>query len=476
MHWRALVLFAVMTGGTGSAREWRSADSSRTVEAEFGGMKDGKLLLKTKDGNSSVFPASAFSPEDQQFAQQAQVTLDAAVKAGALNFEAGPVLTEGSICRIITELPNQKGTWIAAGLPFLVLRSDELTLERGTKAMGKTLYHAGMRTFQAIDGSTSIISAYSLSLDEAVNEALRIAAASGGDVTKQAPLVQEPLIETIISRGLGLPLGKGFFITDAALLKDAKTVALHHQGKDVPATVVTKDDKLGLALLSCPVEMEQGKFLPRKPLELAQGILAIPLSLTSGGKSFEPPPVRSGIISRIKGTDSFEHDAQIDTQSVGGYVLGSKGDVLGVFFRPQSRAQGKAAASSGSSGSKPDVKGLSECLRTEALEKLALVKDKDGKEKRLPGVPSLRSGTNGDDVETAKEALRKSSVIVVATREESKTPPPPKAAAGGAMPPGAATGWSLSKSGTRHNSTCRYFGSGTACQATDGKPCKVCGG
>ena len=37
--------------------------------------------------------------------------------------------------------------------------------------------------------------------------------------------------------------------------------------------------------------------------------------------------------------------------------------------------------------------------------------------------------------------------------------------------------YKLSSSGKRHNSRCRYFKSaGEACSATDGEPCKVCGG
>lgn len=438
-------------------------------------MRDGKLMLKSKDGKSTVYSAAIFSKEDQQFAQQAKMTLDAAVKTGTLNLQADVVVPEGYLCRVINEMPNQKGTWIAAGLPFLVLRSDELSVERATKVMAKTLYHAGTRTFQALDGSSSLINAYSLSLDEAVDTSLRIVIASGGDVAKQAPLVQEPLIESISVRGLGLPLGKGYFITDSGMLKNAKTVALYFDGKDVPAKVVKTDDKLDLALLSCEVDMEQGKFLPRKPLELGQNVFAVALALTSGGKSFATPALSKGIISRSGESTHFEHDATIDEKSVGGYVLGEKGDVLGVFFAPQSRVLGKRTSSAASSPEPTAVKSLSECLRSEALEKLFWEKDKEGKEKRLPGVPSLRSGTNGDEIELTVAALRKASVIVVASREESKARPPPKAAVG-AMPPGAATGWSLSKSGTRHNDKCRYFGAGTPCQATDGKPCKVCGG
>ncbi|MDZ4401840.1 trypsin-like peptidase domain-containing protein [Prosthecobacter sp.] len=476
MNWRNFFLGAVMACASASAREWRSADGSRTVEAEFAGMKEGKLLLKSKDGKSTVFPAAAFSKEDQQFSQQAQVTLEAAVKAGALNMQADQVLPEGLLCRIINELPNQKGTWVGAGAPFLVLRGDDLTTERGAKVMGKTLYHAGTRTFQALDGTSTLINAYSLSLDDAVNAALQIQIASGGDAAKQAPPVREPLIVTITTRGMGLPVGKGFFITDAAILKDAKTIVLHHAGQDVPAKVVKTDDELGLALLSCAVEVEQGKFLPRKPLELGQNIFAV--ALTTTGKTFSTPPLTKGIISRMAGADSFEHDAAIDEKTVGGYVIGEKGDVLGVFFSPQSRVLGKRSTKSASSADKPVAKALSECLRSEALEKLYVEKDKDGREKRVPGVPSLKPGTNGDEMELAVATLKKSSVIVVTTREESKAPPPAKAA-GTDTPPGGggpATGWSLSSSGTRHNAKCRFYNAANACQATDGKPCKVCGG
>lgn len=477
MSWRNFLFLAFMTCASISAREWRSSDGSRTVEAQFAGMKDGKLLLKGRDGKAAVFPVTAFSQEDQQFAQQAQVTLEAAVNSGPLDMQVEHVLTEGFICRIIQELPNQKGMWTALGTPFLVLRSDGLASERGVKVLRKTLYHAGTRTFQTLDGTSTLINAYSLALDEAVDITLQIQAASGGDPAKQSPLVLEPVIENIITRGLGLPLGKGFFITEAALLKDAKTVVLHHDGKDVPAKVVKIAIKPGLALLSSAVEMEPGKFLPRKPLELGQNIYAVALT-SATGKTFSQPSLTKGIISRVSGADSFEHDAEIDEKSVGGYVIGEKGDVLGVFFSAQSRVQGRRLASKSSANAETKEKGLSKCLRGEALAQIPIEKEKDGREKRVSGVPSLKSGAYDGGMEEILAALKKSSVIVLAMREESKAPLSPKAAGTGAKPAAGAppTGWSLSASGTRHNSNCRFYNAANACQAADGKPCKLCGG
>lgn len=39
-----------------------------------------------------------------------------------------------------------------------------------------------------------------------------------------------------------------------------------------------------------------------------------------------------------------------------------------------------------------------------------------------------------------------------------------------------ASAWSLSSTGKRHNNTCRFYTSGTACGAGEGVACKVCGG
>ncbi len=48
---------------------------------------------------------------------------------------------------------------------------------------------------------------------------------------------------------------------------------------------------------------------------------------------------------------------------------------------------------------------------------------------------------------------------------------------GGSSSAGAATqSHSLSSTGKRHNSGCRYFGSGRACSPNEGVACKICGG
>ena len=489
MNWRNLLLVVVMSGASAPAREWRSTDGARTVEAQFAGLQEGKLLLKAKDGKVASYPVSAFAKEDQQFAQQAQVTLAAAVKARPLNFEVNQMLPEGLLCRVVNELPTQKGLWMASGASFLVLPGGELTVERGSKVLAQTLYHAGTRTYQALDGTTSLISAYSLTLDEAVTTALLIQAASGGDPAKQAPLIVEPLMEKVVVRGLGLPIGKGFFITDAAFAEGKHPVALHHEGKDVPANVVKLDSKRGLAVLQCTaVVVPAGAFIAREEAVFGQSILVASLTLNSTRKAFEPVTLTTGIVGRLIDTTRFQHDAPLVPDAVGGFVLSDRMEVLGVFFAPETRSVGKGSSSSKASSSPPEPRGITECHRSEILEQLL---GDSSKGKRLPGVPELKRGSLGSDKQSATDLLRKSCVLVVSTREIAKTPPataatsqppgggggPGAGAGAGAGPgPGPGAGKSLSASGIRHNAGCRYYNASKPCQGGEGTPCKICGG
>lgn len=57
------------------------------------------------------------------------------------------------------------------------------------------------------------------------------------------------------------------------------------------------------------------------------------------------------------------------------------------------------------------------------------------------------------------------------------TPAPALSPAPGKPAPAAVSGsFTISSTGKRHNSNCRYFGSGKPCGPTDGVACKICGG
>ncbi len=101
------------------------------------------------------------------------------------------------------------------------------------------------------------------------------------------------------------------------------------------------------------------------------------------------------------------------------------------------------------SGSKPDVDAL--------LKRIA---ELEGKVSQLQ---QENETLRRQAVATPTQAYRPSDGSSLTPSNSSS-----KATAGGS--------YSLSSTGKRHNSSCRYFGSGRSCGATDGIPCKICGG
>jgi hypothetical protein len=453
------------------AREWRSADGKKSIEARFAALQNDRVQLIGKDGKPLVLPMSALSTIDQSFAKLAQVSAHGAATLGPQTCEIITPVDGGYIARMGQQLSGAKGPWVFTGETFF-LPKNQLNFAKGDRLEAKPLFYAGNRTYQPLEGDAAVIRAFALDLDSAVEADLRLRAVADNDPAKLAPLVSEPITEIISTRGLALPLGKGFFVTEHELIKDAKTLMLHEDGKDLPAKVIKSDDKLGLALISSTLEMEPAKLIARKPAELGQGIYALALSLTKSGKDLGAPSLTRGIISQTSSRSSFEHDAALDPYTVGGYILNDKWEPLGFFFRSQSRTE----TVNSTTFARASNKTPQACIRTETIEAL-LMEGEKAEAKRRPGVPSLRPGSIADNAEAATDALKKSTALVIATREIQKQAPAKQIAtpAGPPAQPGQLR-YNLSSTGIRHNSNCRYFNPNKICQPTDGKPCKLCGG
>jgi hypothetical protein len=68
---------------------------------------------------------------------------------------------------------------------------------------------------------------------------------------------------------------------------------------------------------------------------------------------------------------------------------------------------------------------------------------------------------------TAPPASPRPSALVPSSNAPSAAP---------ASTPASSLSYTLSSTGKRHNSRCRYYGSGKPCGASDGVACKICGG
>lgn len=457
MRWRnSLPLAAVVWSMAwfASAREWRSSDGRRTVDAAFVALKDGQLLLDSGNGKPAAHAITLFSEADQKFAHLAQQASEAGQQLGPKVFEIQHVLEDGWICRMGHEAASQKGLMLFTGETFVFLTPDAGSGQRGMQWKNISLYPAGIRTFHPAKGEPEVVRAYAASAEQSAVAQQETLAASAGDPDKQAPPVHEPVIEVILSHGLGLAVSKvGHVLVDATLTKDANALTVHANKNEFPAKVVKHDEKTGLALLSCNTGLEPGRFASRKPLELGQAVFAVTMSLNSTRKNFSQPTVSKGIVSLLKAEDErhFQHDAALPPQHVGGFLLGEKGDVLGVFFAPPQNVGDKAGTPS------PHEGVLSVCLRSEALADIL---------QSVPNTTATKPAAGTNELDRSVALLRDASVVVIARREVKREP---VVAGGGA-------GFSLSGSGTRHNARCRYFRADKACGPNEGQPCKICGG
>ncbi len=458
----ALWFIVLIAATTLHSREWRSADGKRSFDAAFVSLRGDQLMLTPANGKPAAYPLAAFNTEDQQFAKNAQAISEGAAKMGPQAFEVSMVTDAGCVCRMALPGDPKKGPLIFTGEMFFLTGTDAAEQKQGAQFSGQLLFAAGGRTFHPLKGDATPIRAFALNAEDATR--VWMETAGSGDAAKLSPDVIEPEIKIITRRTMGLALSKdGLVLAPAWIAKDASSLAIHIGGKDEPATLLKRDDKLGVATLVCKVPLQAGRFGARKAVEVGQNVFAVSYELSPRGRTIGTPSVTRGIISRATSGDSFKHDATVPPETIGGFVVGEKGDVLGVFFPPAPPEK-----TSASSKDKP-VEALADCIRTEVLAEFL---------KDTPGAAALRSSPGGEIKETA-DALRASSVLVIATREvrttrviaAKKTSTPPAAGAGG-----GAAGFSLSGSGTRHNSKCRFYDPQKPCAATDGRACKTCGG
>ena len=451
------------------AREWRSLDGKRTVEADFMGIRGDAVMLRTS-GRITAFPLAALAPEERQFAKNAQAIADAAAKWGPQSFEISLVTEGGWVCRLA--LPPTKGSPIlfTGEMVFLVV-SDPAKGKPGDRFEKTLLYGAGGRTYHPLKGEPSPVRAFALNPEEATRVWTETVAQSHGDAARQSPPVFEPEIELVTTRGLGVVVGKsGLVLVDAGLVKDATTLVVHHQGEHYPAKRVVVDDVLGLAVLSCKLPLEPARIGSRKPAVPGQDVYALNVELGSTRKTLaKNPTVTRGIVSRPADatTGAFLHDAKVTPESVGGFILGQKGEVLGVFFNPQSTSRAITARREKAVAN--PVEALGRSISTSFLA---------GFLDKLPGAGAPRTSSGTGDMESDSKELMGGALLVVSTKEVKKAREvaAPKTTTPTSTSGGTATGWSLSKSGTRHNAKCRFYSVQSPCAASDGKPCKVCGG
>ena len=444
-------------------REWRSAEGGRSLQGDFLRLANDSVAITPSVGPPLVIKLDALSFADQNYARTAQAAVDQSMKLGPKSFEISRVLSRGALCRFAMVMGN--GSTLFTGEEFMLL-ADPSSLKQGERRKAQTLYPAGDRTFHPTQGDPSTMRAFALTLDAAVMATLDLAAGTN------RPDIYEPIIETVEARGLGIAVGEaGMVLVDSNLLTGSTSIDLDMGKEHSPGTVIAASPELGVTILAGKGLLTPARLAPRKPILLGQSIFALGFGLSSTGKAIGEPTITKGIVSKLGTGDkraTFEHDAARNVADFGGLILGEKGDVLGMMVTPPSIKKARGAKASPASEPMTPA-ALGQAIRSDDISTFL---------KTVPKTNASRSAPTSDLAESAK-SLRASMIIVKVIKETVReVTPPPLAAANSSPSPeaGVAAGWSLSKSGTRHNSKCRYYDASKPCQGSDGKPCKTCGG
>ncbi|MBK8091888.1 MAG: hypothetical protein IPK32_07870 [Verrucomicrobiaceae bacterium] len=288
MHSRLLALLVVCTAAV-YGREWSSSDGKKTFEATFVAVQGEKLVLDSGGGKNAAFPLAAFSAADREFAKNAQYITEAATKLGPQALEFSHRVEDGSgwICRLALPIDPKATTRLYTGETIFLVTADSSAHRQGERMEGRMLYGAGGRTYHPLQGDAAMVRAFALSAEEATRVWSEVMAASGGDTAKQAPNVIEPDVQIITRIGFGVVIGKnGLTAIDPELAKDAKTLVIHHDGKDHVATPFFPKDKAGadiktpdIMLLTSAVPVEPARIGTKKTPEVGMPIFALSYEL-----------------------------------------------------------------------------------------------------------------------------------------------------------------------------------------------------
>jgi S1-C subfamily serine protease len=147
------------------------------------------------------------------------------------------------------------------------------------------------------------------------------------------PRISDPNKVVSASSGSGFSVSfDGHVITNYHVIEGCQNVKIHHNGKSIPATVVTFDPQNDLALLKGDFRPSTVLPLSTRSPELLQDVYVA--GFPFGRKVSTGVKVTKGIISSLTGIgnnfSNIQIDAALQPGNSGGPILNDRGNVVGV--------------------------------------------------------------------------------------------------------------------------------------------------
>lgn len=336
-----ILLFLLLLGSSSLAgtRTWTSADGTSTFEGELISFDDPYVKVKrVGEWNQIAFHKDKLSSLDKAFLERFKIQQEALKKARQAisknqytgKFRIGQVTKEGVHAHLIDEIWNPN-----------TLRRERVTKERifihgdfsltvaSNEIYSQPLYWTGSYTYNTTDGGTFTVRSYVI--DEGV--ALRFWTSVYLPKHTDTKSGSQSNNRYNIAYGTSFAVSESYFVTNAHVIQDARSISILLKGNKIQASVVRIDSANDLALLHSPNAQAMplilnlnGKIDLSDPIYVA----GFPNPMMQGTSI----KITNGIISALTGVRDdvrwLQISAAVQPGNSGGPLLDKNGRVIGI--------------------------------------------------------------------------------------------------------------------------------------------------
>lgn len=306
------------------AREWKSADGSKTFEGQLVSYSPPNVTVVKADGKKITFRDNLLSEADKRYCTLANRVLSESYPD--IPYRVIQVLQDG----ILGVEQAQNNPYNSNELFFIWGDFTQSVAEKDNYR--NNIYWAGSYHYETVEGRQKTIRSFAISLDEAVAIwEYRLNPPKEEDNKKSHFAGAKP--EHLTSSGTGFAVTEsGHIVTNAHVIEGASSVAVMVGARKVPAKIVAVDKSNDLALLKIDA--------PTKALYIqSTNSPSLGDSVTVAG--FPNPDIQGrslkitkGTLSGLKGMQDdirhFQIDAAVQPGNSGGPLINDAGQVVGI--------------------------------------------------------------------------------------------------------------------------------------------------
>lgn len=322
-RWILVTLFLTVVVNSLNAREWKSADGTKTFHGQLISYSPPDVTVSLKDGTRMKFNERLLSKQDKRYCYLANRVLSNSYPN--IPFKVLQVLDYGML---VNEQPAQNPYYTNE---FMMIWGDFKNDIADNETYNGDIYWAGSYTYKDAKGYERTIRSFAPTLDEAV--ALweyRLSPSDENSGKRRTPKLTK---ESLSSSGTAFAVtSNGHVVTNAHVVDGAQKISVRVGDEFVVAKLVAIDHQNDLAVLKVDAATIPIKIGAGDSVKLGDDIAV-------GG--FPNPEIQGtsikltrGVISGMKGMqDDIRHyqiDAAIQPGNSGGPLLSMSQSVVGV--------------------------------------------------------------------------------------------------------------------------------------------------